>query len=295
MQPRPSVSVIVPFLGTETELTRLLVALERLEREPGDELIVADNRLAAGAPRSVGNVSVQPAGEIRSPGAARNRGAARASAEWLLFLDADTEPEPELLRAYFDPPPKTRTAILAGAIIDVAALDGLPPARGRAARHAVARGQMNHGMTLDRPTFPYAQTANCAIRHCAFDAVGGFEEAIRAAEDADLCFRLVAQGWEIESRPAARVRHLARRETRALLRQLAQHGAGAAWCNRRHPGSFPPPTPWGLLARLTRSAGRAVRLGTRGEREGAFEAGLEVAEALAFELGRLMPNRSPSR
>lgn len=295
MQPRPPISVVVPFLGSEAELERLLATLERLDREPGDELIVADNRTSGGDPRSVGAVTVIPAGNVRSPGAARNRGAARASAEWLVFVDADTEPEPELLDAYFEPPPGERTAVLAGAIADVAAFDGLSPPAGRAAQHVVARAQMSHGVTLDRPSFPYAQTANCAVRRRAFLEVGGFEERILAAEDADLCFRLAERGWGLEPRPAAGVRHLARADTRALLRQLARHGAGAAWCNRRHPGSFPAPTPWGLAARVARSAGRAARLRARGCPQQAHEAALEAAEALAFELGRLMPNRARAR
>ena len=39
---------------------------------------------------------------------------------------------------------------------------------------------------------PYAQTAHCAVRRSAFEAVGGFREDIRSGGDADLCFRLAS-------------------------------------------------------------------------------------------------------
>src|SRR3712207_7575346 len=55
--------------------------------------------------------------------------------------------------------------------------------------------------TLDGTRWAYAQTANAAVRRTAFDAVGGFEERIRSAGDADLCWRVVAAGWELEARP----------------------------------------------------------------------------------------------
>ena len=41
------------------------------------------------------------------------------------------------------------------------------------------------------------------VRRAAFEAVGGFREEIRAAEDADLTYRLKAAGWEVERREGA--------------------------------------------------------------------------------------------
>jgi hypothetical protein len=151
---------------------------------------------------------------------------------------------------------------------------------------------MDDRVTTSRASFAYAQTANCAVRRHAFVEIGGFDEAILAAEDADLCFRLAAGGWGLEERPQARVRHHPRNTVSAMLRQLARHGAGAGWCNARHPGSFPPPTPWGLGVRVMRDLGRAARLYLGSDRDAAASAALEAAEAVAFEFGRLLPNRA---
>jgi GT2 family glycosyltransferase len=289
---RPPVSVVVPFLGPDTELERVVAALSALATRPGDQLIVADNRTTEPPARARGDgVVVHPAGGLRTPGFARNRGAALAGRPWLVFVDADTEPARSLLDDYFATAPGDCTAVLAGGILDVVPQRDRGGRPGQAARHAVARGHMDQAVTLERPVFAYAQTANCAVRRDAFAAVGGFDESVRAAEDADLCFRLAAAGWRLEPRPGALVAHQARATLAGSLRQLARHGAGAGWCNRRHPGSFPPPGGPALAARLGRSAARALAAGARGDREAAAFAALELAEASAFELGRLLPNR----
>ncbi len=149
---------------------------------------------------------------------------------------------------------------------------------------------MSQEKTANRQDWPYAQTANCAIRRRAFEEVGGFVDDIRSGGDADICFRLAARGWGIESRPDARVTHLGRSTIRQLLSQRARHGAGAAWLNRAHPGSFPPrgPRQWlGLVKWTTLSAARAAAALARTRSPG--EAKLELVgplDAWAFELGR---------
>jgi GT2 family glycosyltransferase len=267
---RPAVSVVVPFTGSDERLLELETALGRLAMRVGDELVVSDNRQDP----------------VHTPAYARNQGAAGARGEWLVFIDADTRPHPGLLDAYFDPAPGSRTAILAGGVRDVA----LRPTA--VALDNVARGQMSQQATLTRAGTPYAQTANCAILRAAFEAVGGFHADARAGEDADLCFRLQRSGWEIEERRAATVDHHARATLGAWLAQLVRHGSGAAWVERRWPGEFPAPGPWRLLARLVRDGGAAAGSLLRRDRRAAAEALLDLAGALAFELGRLLPNTS---
>jgi GT2 family glycosyltransferase len=179
--------------------------------------------------------------------------------------------------------------VLAGGIADV------PGSTSAAARYAAQRAQMSQRMTLDRARTPYAQTANMAVRASAFAAVGGFSEDARSGEDADLCFRLAHAGWLLEERPAAFVEHPTRATLGALLRQVAHHGSGAAWLNRRYPGEFPPEGPRALAGRLARAGGAAARAARRGDRA-AVDAGLvEVAEASAFLVGRLLVSNDAPR
>jgi GT2 family glycosyltransferase len=280
---RPTVAVIVPFAGSPEQLRRCLAGLERLTTTPGDELIVADNRSVAAA--DGGRVRVIPAPGLRAAGFARNRGAEAAAAEWFVFFDADTRPSADLLERYFDPGPAPETAILAGGIVDRA--DG----RSTAARRSARRGQMSQQVTLERAGRPYAQSANLAIRRRAFDAVGGFDEAARAGEDADLCWRLAGAGWGLETRPEAVVEHLTRPTLATLLVQLARHGSGAAWLERRYPGEFPAP----YLRRVPRGLAAAVAAVARRRPGAAADALLEVVESCAFDAGRALLSNRPRR
>jgi hypothetical protein len=273
--------VIVPFAGSAAQLTHLLDELTRLRLSQRDEVIVADNRAGA---RSLhhAHIRVEAAVGISTPAFARNRGVKAARGDWLVFVDADTRPSPSLLDDYFTPMPRSDTAVLAGAIHDVAA------SASPVAAYSAARGQMSQETTLRRE-WPYAQTANCAVRRRAFEEVGGFVETARAGEDADLCFRLQAAGWTIEERAGAVVEHRAREALGSLLGQLVRHGSGAAWVERRFPGSFPAPSPLQTARRLGHDARTAVR--SAHDRHAAETALLDLVGGLAFELGRLLPNR----
>jgi GT2 family glycosyltransferase len=285
--PRPSVSVIVPFAGTSEELTSLLENLETLTLGPDDELIIVDNRRASTSLPTAplpSRVRIELGNRLPGPAYARNFGAAQASGQWLVFIDSDTRPEPGLLDAYFNTPPDSTTAVLAGAIVDVAERQTL------VARHDVARGRMGQNMTLRRRGTPYAQTANCAVRRAAFQQVEGFEDSGRG-EDADLCFRLVRAGWELEERPRARVEHRAKESFRAWLSQQLRHAGSAAWLNRRWPGEFPAPGMRFLANRTVHLGRETVVCLARRDTEHAGFAALDLIRVYAFQLGRLGPKR----
>lgn len=279
---RPPVSVIVPFLGSDAELRACLARLGRLALRAGDEILLADNRPGSDGAGAGHGVRVVAAGGVRAAGFARNRAAAVAHGEWLVLIDADTRPVPELVDRYFDPLPASRTGVLAGGIADIAG------SRSAAARYAAQRGQLSQRVTLDRPGTPYAQTANVAVRRAAFEEAGGFDEQARSGEDADLCFRLARAGWTLEERPAALVEHPTRASLGALLRQVADHGSGAAWLNRRYPEEFPGLGARGFAGRLRHAGAAAVRGARRGDRDAVDGGLIEVCEACAFEAGRLL-------
>lgn len=282
---RPPASVIVPFVGSDAELERLLGALGRLELNGDDEVIVADNRPGARVAPSCGPIKLIDAAGLQTPASARNRGAAAAANGWLVFIDADTSPSPTLLHDLFAPLPASGTAILAGEIVDVAGSGAI------AARHAAARRHLSQRATLERSSHAYAQSANIAVRTRAFAQVGGFIATARAGEDADLCFRLERAGWQLEYRPRATVSHLSRDSVPAAMLQLARHGSGAAWLERRYPGAMPAAGPTALARRLARSTRTAIGAAARRDREQAAFALLDIAGTVAFEVGRLLPNQ----
>ena len=282
--PRPTVDVVVPFKGSAESLRRVRERLARLTLGPGDTLTVVDN--TPGAPRE----GTLHAADIPTPAYARNRGVAAGEAEWLVFCDADTEPPPDLLDRYFSPPPGERTGLIGGGVIDEEVPPGGPPV----ARYAYLRGVMSQEGTFDFGEWGYPKTANVACRREAFEAVGGFREELRAAEDADLTYRLRAAGWEVERREEAAVVHASRTTLRGLIRQQAIWGAGGAWVARQYPGSVPLIGRPGLLRWAIRStAGGLVKALRARDRDSALLALLRPVEAIAWDLGRLAPNERP--
>ena len=288
---RPALDVVVPFFGPRASLERLVSGMAMLPLGEADTLTIVDNRAPGAEPvRGAGRAEVIQAPERQSSYYARNRGAERGRAEWLLFLDADVTPRAGLLERYFDPPPSETTGVLGGGIADEDC-DAQAPA---AARFAALGRTMSQANTLGAGPWAYVQTANCAIRRAAFEQVGGFCDEVRSGGDADICFRLRDEGWGIEPRERALVVHSSRRTLGKLLRQRARMGAGAAWLDQRHPGSFPPAHWPGLAAWGTLRLARAGLSAARGRRDKAIVGAIDPLTAWAFELGRLMPNSAPA-
>lgn len=230
---RPTVSVVVPFAGDPQAARAAVALLETLQIHAGDELILADNcGIVAGAPAPVRVIRAD--GE-RSPSHARNAGAAYASGEWILFLDADVEAPAELVEAFFAEPIGERVGAITGDI------RGVDRAGTLAARYGAARnflGQRSHVRNQFRPR---ASSANLLVRREAFEQAGGYVEGIRAAEDTDFTWRLQDLGWTLEFCADAVVGHEYRSSLRDLRRQWRGYAAGAAWLSRRYPGFKPDP------------------------------------------------------
>jgi GT2 family glycosyltransferase len=282
---RPPISVLVPFRGDYLAARRAAANLARLQLGDGDEVIVADNTddqiLGAGA---IGAARVIPATEERSSYHARNAGARAAGNRWLLFMDADCEPEPDLLDAFLADPISARCGALSGAIRHD------PSQRGLLARYARSRHFLSAEEGLLGTQIPLA--GNLLVRREAFDAVGGFATGIRSGGDVDLARRLRAAGWEIAHRPRARVTHPHREELVGFLAMVSRYGAGARWLNHRYPGSSPPwPLREGLAAVLRDVAG----LGLGGNREAALFRALDGVGLLAHSLGYRTSNLAPRR
>ncbi len=231
--PRPAVSVVVPFAGGPEEASRVYAMLTSLQTRPGDELILSDNSAHAPAPPERVQ-RVIAAGE-RSPGHARNRGAAQATGDWILFLDADVQPPMDLIERFFAVPISARTGAVTG---DIA---GVPDTSTLAARYATARNFLGQRAHVNHPLRPRASSANLLVRRAAFVAIGGYTEGILAAEDTDLIWRLAGAGWGLEFNEQAVVHHAYRTSLRALGRQWRGYAAGARWLSERYPDFKPDP------------------------------------------------------
>jgi GT2 family glycosyltransferase len=243
---RPAVSVVMPFAGDHAAAAAAVSALESLATGPGDELILVDN-----SPEPVAldtSVRVIRAAGERSPAHARNAGAAAARNEWILFLDADTIPHPDLLDAFFADPVGDRIGAVTGEVL------GAPGATTLAARYGAARNFLSQQAHLEHPFRPRAAAANLLVRRGVFEQLGGFYEGVRAGEDTDFTWRLQEAGWELELRAGATVEHRYRTTVGELRRQWRGYAAGRAWLGRRYEEFRPEPAATRALKR-TRDRG----------------------------------------
>jgi glycosyltransferase involved in cell wall biosynthesis len=180
-------SVVIPAFNEERLLGRTLEAVRdgvRVLEARGDvwEVIVCDNRSTdrtAEVAREHGARVVYES--INQIARARNTGAAAASGEWLLFLDADTAPTLGLLEAAVE-------RVKAGGVVAVGAvvrLEGDLP-RGAAMLVGMWNG-LSRGLRWMAGSF-------IAVEAAAFREVGGFNLAMYAGEELDLSRRLKAWG-----------------------------------------------------------------------------------------------------
>jgi GT2 family glycosyltransferase len=170
-------------------------------------------------------------------------------------------------------------------------VDEEPDDDSAASRYAYLKSSMSQEITLANESWPFAQTANAAVRRAAFDDVGGFDDSVRSGGDADLCFRLRAAGWALERRAEAAVVHRNRATIPRMLAQRARHGAGAAWLSKRWPGALPRRRWPGLAWWSAKRAAHGLVAAARTDRDEALLGLLDGPAVWAFELGRLIPNR----
>lgn len=176
------ISVIVPAYNEEAGLGAALRSISASMRafEPlgwSSELIVCDNnstdRTAAIA-RAAGAVVVfEPVNQISR---ARNAGAARATGDWLIFVDADSHPTRELFADVAD-------AIAGGRVIaggsTIAGADGRLAVR-------IATRTWNWISRINR----WAAGSFIFCQASSFREAGGFSQELYAAEEIDLFKRL---------------------------------------------------------------------------------------------------------
>ncbi|MCH1868720.1 glycosyltransferase [Nocardioides sp. CFH 31398] len=210
----PRVSVVVAHYDQPAELARTLAALARQDA-PVQEVLVADD----GSPTAL----TLPDGVrlVRQPDAGfraarvRNRGARAATGDVLVFLDADTAPEPSYvgaLAAVVAAEPDVLAVGLRHHTAFPADLDPADPLRG-AVEHALpdpswlADGwrATDDLRAADASSFRFVISATMACSAAWFARVGGFDGSLvgYGGEDWDLAHRWWTAGGRLRHVPAA--------------------------------------------------------------------------------------------
>jgi len=284
----PRVSVVVPTHDRRAQLGRSLAALRRqtFPVEQTEVIVVADGCsdgtevMAIEAPLSGTVISQAAAG----PAAARNRGAAVAAGELIIFLDDDVEPDSGLVEAHVRAHAATTVPTLVVGYLPTR-LHGRLDAFGSSLRGWWE--QMFERMRQHGHRFTYADvlSGNCSIPRSLFEAVGGFDDRFLCHEDYELGFRVLRAGASIAFAPDAVGWHDERTSLRGVQRRKRAEGAADVALANAHP-TLVPALMWARVDRPQTRRGRALRaLGRRWPAAGRLASGVLRAELAV--LGRL--------
>ncbi len=206
----PRFSVIIPTYNAAATLGPLLQSLAPQTGED-TEIIVVDDASTDATPAVVaahGRIQYVRQAERRGPAAARNRGAALAAGEWLVFTDADTCCLADTMERIRE----TVSACEGDAFVGTYA--GRPANKGFMPRYKA----LWELVTVDERLLarggdyvPYTTWAPRPglVKKSVFEAVGGFNERFRGAdlEDMEFGYRMVAAGYRIFFVPGIRILH----------------------------------------------------------------------------------------
>ena len=210
----PTLSVIIPVLNGARFLPKCLECL-RQSTTPLVECIVVDDGstdVSAAIAEAAGVKVLRTRGHA-GPASGRNQGAAHATGDVLVFLDADVCVRPgtlALIRARFENDPSIDA--LFGSYDDEPGDPGFVSQYKNLLHHYVHKSGHTEAVTF---------WSGCgAIRRAVFQAAGGFDERYSrpSTEDVELGYRLRAAGRRIVLDPGIQVKHLKRWGLVALVR-----------------------------------------------------------------------------
>lgn len=211
----PDLSIVIPTLNEGEHLRRTVYQL-RATVPPGTEVIVVDDGATDGCcdflREGAGDMRLlEFAGTRLGASGARNRGAAAAGSDVLVFLDAHMELPPGWIQRLRDAACEPGV----GAVGPGVAVLGRPECCGWGMRYRDA-GLGIEWLPAPKPGEPSAvpMVPGCcvAMRRAVFESFNGFDTGLVrwGSEDAELSLRLWMAGYELRIVPDVVVAHLFR-------------------------------------------------------------------------------------
>jgi glycosyltransferase involved in cell wall biosynthesis len=227
--PCPHFSVVVPTYNRLGRLRQVITALEQQAYPPDAyEVVVISDGSTDGtdayleAIRSTIRLRWFPQAN-RGPAAARNVGIHKADGEFIVFIDDDVVPEPQLLgehaRSHHE---AGREVVVVGPLLTPEGFEMSPWVRWE------QEMLMKQYRALLRGDWPASArqfyTGNASLRRSHILAAGGFDEGLRRAEDVELAYRLANKGLDFVFNMQAVGMHFAERSFRAWFDAAYTYG-----------------------------------------------------------------------
>jgi glycosyltransferase involved in cell wall biosynthesis len=225
----PYFSVVIPTYNRVGRLRQVITALEQ-QAYPSDayEVIVISDGSTDGTEAYLevlhSTIQLQWFSQPnRGPAAARNAGIEKAGGEFIVFIDDDLVPEPQLLgehaRSHHE---AGRDVVVLGPLLTPDGFEMAPWVRWEQEMlmkqyRALLRGDWS-------ATARQFYTGNASLRRSHILAAGGFDEGFRRAEDVELAYRLADKGLDFVFNIQAAGMHFAERSFRAWLDAAHTYG-----------------------------------------------------------------------
>jgi glycosyltransferase involved in cell wall biosynthesis len=196
------ISVIIPVRNEASSIRQLLDSLANQTLKPA-EIIITDAGSTDATTKIVEEFDAGdlPVHLIRAghgyPGRGRNLGAAQAENEWLAFIDAGVYPEPHWLQSLAQLPQGNSD-------VDIV-YGSFQPVTNTFFKECAAIGFVPPPIDVNGEMMRTRSIASALMRKSVWQAVGGFPEDLRSAEDLLFMNKLEAAGFKIAHAPNATV------------------------------------------------------------------------------------------
>ncbi len=229
----PKISVVVSFHNAARTLEDCCETLLELNYPDYEVILVNDGS----TDRSAEIIERYPFQIVTSDtnrgiSAGRNAGLRAATGEIIAYIDADARADPDwlmyLARTYEEQ--------------DVAGVGGpnpVPPEDPWVAQCVYRSPGGPTQVMLTDDTAEHIPGCNMSFRRAALEDIGGFDEQFTtAADDVDVCWRLIDRGYRLGFNPSALVWHHRRPSVRAYWRQQVGYGLSESRLERKFPTKF---------------------------------------------------------
>jgi GT2 family glycosyltransferase/LmbE family N-acetylglucosaminyl deacetylase len=228
----PKVSVVVAAYNAAETLEDCLSSLEKL-RYPDYEVIVVND----GSRDATETIARQfPFRCISTPNqgisAARNVGMRAARGEIVAYLDSDAKADPDWLHYL-------AVTFMKSDVAGVGGPNFVPPEDNWVAQCIYRSPGRPTQVMLNDQCAEHIPGCNMSFRKSALEEIGGFDPIFRvAADDVDICWRLMDAGYQIGFNPSAVVWHHGRSSVKGYWRQQVGYGISESILERKTPSKF---------------------------------------------------------